>query len=54
MDYQSRLFDEIKTVARMQMAKEILEGIQEIDVNTYTQAQTISRVVQIVEGAKGI
>ena len=54
MDYQSHLFDEIKTVARMQMAKEILEGIQSLSVNTYLEAQTINRAIEIVKGTTGV
>ena len=48
MDYQSHLFDEIKTVARMQMAKEILEGIKDLNLS----APTIDQITQIVKDAQ--
>ncbi len=54
MDKQSHLFDEIKASTRNEMAKEIIEGIQALSIGTYLEAQTISRAIEVVEGAKGL
>ena len=54
MDKQSHLFDEIKASTRNEMAKEIIESIQALNISTYTQAQTINEVIEIIEGAKGL
>ena len=48
MDHQSHLFDEIKAVARNQMAKEILEGIQGLNLS----APAIDQITQIVKDAQ--
>jgi len=54
MDKQSHLFDEIKASTRNEMAKEIIEGIQALNISTYTQAQTINEVIEIVKGTTGV
>jgi len=54
VEQQSHLFDEIKASTRLQMAKEIIEGIQSLSVNTYLEAQTINRAIEIVKGTTGV
>jgi uncharacterized tellurite resistance protein B-like protein len=54
MEQTSHLFDEIKASTRLQMAKEIIEGIQSLSVNTYLEAQTINRAIEIVKGTTGV
>ena len=54
MDQQSHLFDEIKASTRLQMAKEIIEGIQALNIGTYLEAQTINRAIEVVKGTSGI
>ena len=54
MEQQSHLFDEIKASVRMQMAKEIIEGIQALNIGTYLEAQTINRAIEVVKGTSGI
>ena len=54
MEQQSHLFDEIKAITRMQMAKEIIEGIQALNIGTYLEAQTVNRAIEVVKGTTGI
>ena len=54
MEQQSHLFDEIKASTRLQMAKEIIEGIQALNIGTYLEAQTINRAIEVVKGTTGI
>jgi hypothetical protein len=54
MEQTSHLFDEIKAVTRMQMAKEIIEGIQALNIGTYLEAQTVNRAIEVVKGTAGI
>ena len=54
MEQTSHLFDEIRAVTRMQMAKEIIEGIQALNIGTYLEAQTVNRAIEVVKGTAGI
>ena len=54
MEQQSHLFDEIKASTRLQMAKDIIEGIQSLSISTYLEAQTVNRAIEVVKGATGI
>ena len=54
MESQSHLFDEIKASERLQMAKEIIEGIQALNIGTYLEAQTVNKAIEIVKGTAGI
>jgi hypothetical protein len=54
MEQQSHLFDEIKASTRLQMAKEIIEEIQALNIGTYLEAQTINRAIEVVKGTTGI
>ncbi len=54
MEQQSHLFDEIKASTRLQMAKEIIEGIQALNIGTYLEAQTVNRAIEVVKGTAGI
>ena len=54
MESQSHLFDEIKASERLQMAKEIIEGIQALNIGTYLEAQTVNKAIKIVKGTAGI
>ena len=48
MEQQSHLFDEIKAVTRLQMAKEIIEGIKGLNLS----APTTDQITQIVKDAQ--
>ena len=48
MEQQSHLFDVIKAVTRLQMAKEILKGIKGLNLS----APTIDQITQIVKDAQ--
>lgn len=48
MEQQSHLFDEIKASTRLQMAKEIIEGIKGLNLS----APTIDQITQIVKDAQ--
>jgi hypothetical protein len=54
MEQQSHLFDEIKVSTRLQMAKEIIEGIPALNIGTYLEAQTVNRAIEIVKVTAGI
>ena len=54
MEQQSHLFDDIKASVRTQIAKEIIDGIQSLNVSTYLEAQTIARAIEVVKGTKGL
>ena len=48
MEQQSHLFDEIKASTRLQMAKEIIEGIKGLNLS----APTTDQITQIVKDAQ--
>jgi hypothetical protein len=48
MEQQSHLFDEIKASTRLQMAKEIIEGIKGLNLS----ASTTDQIIQIVKDAQ--
>ena len=54
MEQQSHVFDELRASVRNQMAQEIIEGIQGLEVHTYLEAQTVNRAIEIVKGTAGI
>jgi len=54
MEPQSHLFDEIKASTRNEMAKEIIEGLQAIEVKSYRDLQTVNRAIEVVKGTAGI
>ena len=48
MEPQSHLFDEIKVSVRLQMAKEIIKGVQGLNLS----APAIDQITQIVKDAQ--
>lgn len=54
MEQHSHVFDELRASVRNQMAQEIIEGIQSLNVHTYLEAQTVHKAIEVVKGAVGI
>jgi hypothetical protein len=41
-------------IREQEIRNEIIEGIQELNVSTYLEAQTVNRAIEVVKGAIGI
>jgi len=54
MEQHSHVFDELRASVRSEMAKEIIEGIQALNITTYLEAQTVNRAIDVVKGTAGI
>jgi hypothetical protein len=54
VEQHSHVFDELRASVRNQMAQEIIEGIQGLEVHTYLEAQTVNKAIEVVKGAIGI
>ena len=48
------VFDELRASVRKELGDEIIKGIQSLNIHSYTQAQTINDVVEVVKGATGL
>jgi hypothetical protein len=54
MEQHSEVFKELRASVRNEMAKEIIEGIQALNIGTYLEAQTVNKAIEVVKGAIGI
>jgi hypothetical protein len=54
MEQHSEVFKELRASVRSEMAKEIIEGIQALNIGTYLEAQTVNRAIEVVKGTAGI
>jgi hypothetical protein len=41
-------------IREQEIRNEIIEGIQELNVSTYLEAQTVNRAIEVVKGTKGL
>jgi hypothetical protein len=48
------VFDELRASVRKEVGDEIIKGVQSLNITSYTQAQTINEVIEVVKGATGL
>jgi hypothetical protein len=52
--WQNRSMEKTWAIREQEIRNEIIEGIQELNVSTYLEAQTVNRAIEVVKGAIGI
>ena len=52
--WQNRVMEKTWAIKEEEIRNKIIKGIQALSINTYLEAQTVNRAIEVVKGTKGL